>query len=95
MFGLINKTLNKTLSFGGNIGAFGVNLAIGFVEEVTFNITNVGEAGAAMISDNIPTPTVDPFVCQTTSLTVASIITSPCVRKKAFEIISDATFNII
>jgi len=91
MFGL----KNKTVTFAVKIGSFGVDVVFGFVEEVTFNITSVGEAGAAMIPDNIPTPTADPSVIQTTSVAAGSIITSPYVRKKAFEIISAATFNVI
>jgi len=88
MFGI----RNKTVSFAAKIGAFGVDVAFGFIEEVTFNITSVGEAGAAIIPDNIPTPTVDPFVIRTTSVTAGSIFTSPYVRKKAFEIFDSSCY---
>lgn len=52
----------------------------GIVEEVTFNITNLGEANAAMIPDDIPT--VDPALIQTTSVAAASVGISPYVQKK-------------
>ena len=89
MFGI----RNKTVTFAAKIGSFGMDLMVGFLEEITFNITSVDQVGAAMIPDNIPT--VNPFFIQTTSVATGSIITSPSVRKKAFEIISAATFNVI
>lgn len=92
MFGIKNKI---AYSFIAKIGAFGVDVAVGFFEEVSFNITGAGEANAIMIPDNISTPTVDPSIIQVTSVAASSFITSPYVRKKAFKIIAGATFNVI
>lgn len=39
MFGVTNKTI----SFTAKIGSFGMDFVVGIVEEVTFNITSLGD----------------------------------------------------
>jgi hypothetical protein len=69
---------------------------IGIFKEVTFNLTSVQEAGAYLISENVPILSkVDPEVIKKTSLAAVSTASVLHLKPTVVKLISSATFNLI
>jgi len=84
--------LNLTKRLGIGIGAFGLNMAVGFVEEISSNFTSPANA-----IDRIPmTDGSDTKILpKKWAYGIAAALASSGVRGKIVDVISGATFNLL
>ena len=89
MFGFRNFT---GLSFVGKIGKHTVDFAVGFVEEVTFNVTGAAAANAAEIPDNFDITLIskDKLITST-----SAVVSSRLLQTKVLDVIAAATPNLL
>lgn len=87
MFGFRNFT---GIAFVGKVGKFGLEVTVGFVEEITFNITTAAAAHGAEIPENVNVKLIskDQFVKG------AAVVSSKIAQTKLLEIIAGATPNL-
>lgn len=99
MFGIFNKTIAFATKFWYKVGNFTIDVAVGYFEEISFNATHVNKAYASVIPDQLAQPVkVHESLIKLikgASIATTSVVTSPQVRSKAFEIISASTWNLM
>ena len=88
VFGIANQTRKAFLS----ISVFGINLAAGWFEEVSLNITQANPANAMDVVPDIPDSQI---LAKKVSYSAGSALASLVVKDKIVEIISGATFTAL
>ena len=89
VFGIANQTRKAFVSFG----AFGINIAGGWFEEISFNITQVHPANAIDVVDVVPDISDSQILVKKCAYSAGSVLASLALKDKVISIISGATFT--
>lgn len=89
VFGIVNKTRKAFVQ----VGAFGLNVAWGWLEEVSLNVTQANPANATDIVDVVPDIPDGQILAKKCAYGVGSALASLAVKERIIKIISGATFT--